>query len=310
MDSGDISRFDYLKLRHLKLLELLHETGSLRRAAELLFVTQPAVTLMLQELEKMFDAPLVLRSHRGVKLTGAGMEVRERLRVALNEISTARHAARHAYRPEYLRIGALPTVLIDLLPEAISKLHVAGTLPRIWIREGTVETLLSALIKGELDCVVARMGSFRESSKFLDELRFDIIGEESLHMICSADNALKKKKEVKLDEVVSLPWIVPHVGSLTRDVFNDIFLREGLRPPLPTIESMSFYSNINIVMRTNMLTLAPTTAVKRFGKSVHVLPVPLAYTPAPIGLISRLKNMDMSSIQLLRQELLLLRSEL
>ncbi|WP_151635884.1 LysR family transcriptional regulator [Noviherbaspirillum aerium] len=300
IETSDLSRFDHLKIRHLKLLELLQETGSFRRAATLLCVTQPAVTTMVRDLERMFGAPLVTRSRSGAILTAAGIEVRERLRVAMNEIDAARRAAINSDKPQILRIGALPAALVELIPAAIRRLDLAGNLPRISIHEATVETLLNMLARGELDCVVARIGSGNLYDRHLYRFHHDLMGEESLHVICCINHPIAKKKKVSLKDISLLPWVLPPVGSLTRDTFDDIFIRAGLRPPSPIIESHFFYTNINIIMRTNMLAVAPTSAIEKFGHMIHVLPVRFTYTPAPIALIYRQENEHLPTVHAFR----------
>ena len=61
------AHYDRLRLRHMRLLQLIEEKGSLRAVAEQLNLSQPAVSVMLRDLEDAFKAVLVHRSARGVR---------------------------------------------------------------------------------------------------------------------------------------------------------------------------------------------------------------------------------------------------
>src|SRR5690606_35462026 len=62
---------DRLRIRHLRLLELIADTGSLTSTAAALKISQPAATKMLQELERALGCTLVNRTPKGGMLTAA-----------------------------------------------------------------------------------------------------------------------------------------------------------------------------------------------------------------------------------------------
>ena len=71
---------DRLRIRHLKLLEMIESHDSLRTIAEVLNTSQPALSQLVRDLENAFDASLVKRSARGVSLTPAGRLALQRVR--------------------------------------------------------------------------------------------------------------------------------------------------------------------------------------------------------------------------------------
>src|SRR3954447_21692719 len=85
-------RLERLRVRHLKLLELVGASGSLSAAAAALRISQPSATKLLQDLESAFGHVLVDRTTRGGKLSTAGERVLERLRIATGALD-AIHAA-------------------------------------------------------------------------------------------------------------------------------------------------------------------------------------------------------------------------
>jgi DNA-binding transcriptional LysR family regulator len=99
-----------LRLKHLQLLDLIHSTGSLRRAAGALYLTQPAVTAMLKELEHAFGNQLVARDSQGAALTAAGLALRVRLNALLDELRIASGEA-GSQAPMRLRVGAMTAMM-------------------------------------------------------------------------------------------------------------------------------------------------------------------------------------------------------
>src|SRR3546814_7160888 len=88
------SRFAQLRLKHLLLLNLIDESRSISKAANALNLTQPAVSIMLKELEAVFRATLVARTRQGAALTNAGKAARDRFYIALNELQAIQNANR------------------------------------------------------------------------------------------------------------------------------------------------------------------------------------------------------------------------
>ena len=70
-------------LRHFRSFVAVAEEGHIGRAARRLFITQPALSRQMQQLEREIDAPILVRTARGVELTEAGTELLVKARVAL-----------------------------------------------------------------------------------------------------------------------------------------------------------------------------------------------------------------------------------
>ena len=86
MESSVNSRLSSLRFRNLKLLRLIIEHGSVRKAADVLCVTQPAASAMLQEVEQVLGIGLFIRSRSGMVPTPALVSLVQRLTVIENEI--------------------------------------------------------------------------------------------------------------------------------------------------------------------------------------------------------------------------------
>src|SRR5689334_11281252 len=146
-----------MRLRHIEVFHAIMRTGSLSKAAELLCVSQPAVSKVLAHAERSTGLTLFNRVHGRLQPTREAellFSETQKLQVNLDSI---RDLARNlALQPEgHLRIGCLPSLGLSLIPPAVEAFHAAY--PRVSLRIQTrhTEELLNALLTRDLDLAVA-----------------------------------------------------------------------------------------------------------------------------------------------------------
>lgn len=148
-----------IKFRHLDAFSAIARSGSLKRAAEHLNLTQPAMSKTLKELEQIAGARLMDRDRAGVRLTAEGD-------VFLQFAEQSTNALRHGLRAvrgggglsDTLRIGALPSVAGTLLPRAVQRFTKGAPGTLVEIQEGQHHDLTAQLRSGTLDLLVGRLG--------------------------------------------------------------------------------------------------------------------------------------------------------
>jgi len=265
---------DFLRLRHLRLLELVARGGSLAAAARELHLSQPAVTKMLHELEAAFGTALVARGARGGSLTAQGQLALQRLLLGLSHFDAALAAGRsgRADLPT-LRLGMAPLVSVSLLPRALRDLERRRLPMRFLLRESTVAGLLQLLAAGEVDAVIGRAEP--DALIALRGARFVQVPLEGEQLViaCSPAHRLAKARRINLATLQEQDWVIAATGSYTRRLFDSLFLAEGLQPPTPVVESMSFHTNLQLVHALGLLTLAPAVAVNLYQRMGLVQPV-------------------------------------
>jgi LysR family transcriptional regulator, hydrogen peroxide-inducible genes activator len=143
-------------LRQLQYLKLLAEHKSFMAAAEAAFVSQPALSSGIAELEKILNARLVDRSRGQVILTAVGEETLKRAEDILARAEDLVEAARGADRPlsGRFRLGVIPTIAPFLLPKALLRLRSEFKDLRLFLREDQTARLIAALKTGVLDAAV------------------------------------------------------------------------------------------------------------------------------------------------------------
>ena len=268
-------RMDLLRVRHLKLLQLVASTGSLTAAAQEPRISQPASTKLLQELERAVGCSLVDRSVRGGSLSAAGQRTLERMRIAIGALdAVAQAGATPPYRP-LVRIGTLPLVGVELIPRMVALLSERGQLPRLTIHESNVAAVLGMLREGAIDCVIGRIDSDRLEGR-ADELRITRLTRDDYAVACAPTHPLAGRRRLALGALRTHDWIVAPHGTHTRQVFEMRFASQGLQPPLPLIECSAFHTNLSTVSTCPLLTVAPQSAVQSYVRLGRVRQLDLA----------------------------------
>lgn len=275
-------RLGWLRIRHLHLLDRIQALGSLSAAAGAIGVSQPAATLLLRELEDAFGVPLVERMRTGGQLNAAGIQVHERLRVALNALMAAKAAAVAAPAPPLVRIGMLPLVGIELLPSVVSRLEKSGDLPRIDVQLGTVGSLTKMLSDGLVDCLVSSLDDEIAPAQ-VGRFRTTPLWNEGLAIIAALGHPLLSRPSLGLTELHNETWILTPQGSRNRRLLDSFFTRAGLESPPSHIETNSFHICVELAARSRLLTAVPESALQAYTDRVCQLPV---RTDIPSGWLS------------------------
>lgn len=267
------NRLLQLRVRHLTLLERIDALGSLSAVAEQLSLTQPSVTGMLHELEAAFQTPLVERDRQGARLTAAGLSALTRLRLALNTLSGLEKDLAGPTDRRHLRIGVLSNAMLRLVPQAIAALHRQGMNITFEFRELSVEELIGGLLDNSLDCAIGRVGAGVLATQEQARLYIQPLREDPLVIVSAPNHPLASRKRVLLRELHNEGWVLLPPGTQSRLAFDQAFIQEGLVPPEPLAESLSFYSNFHLVNRTALLTTVPASTLSYLSEANLVRPV-------------------------------------
>jgi DNA-binding transcriptional LysR family regulator len=148
-----------MELRHLRYFVAVAEELHFRRAAERLYVAQPAVSEQIRKLEAELGVRLFDRTHRSVFLTEPGKALLAEARRVLRLADAAQHAARSASERTRarLRVGYVPDVLPSSVPRALQHLCTAGTGVEVSLETGTPLGLIAGVRDGAVDAAVVSL---------------------------------------------------------------------------------------------------------------------------------------------------------
>jgi DNA-binding transcriptional LysR family regulator len=150
---------EYLNPIELQAFVTLAEYLHFGRAAELLHVTQPALSKQIQRLEGKVGGALVARGYRDVRLTEAGQVLLTRARIVLQESSTALDAATRAVRGELgrLRIGFGVAMIEKLLPDVLLRFRTRYPGVELRLQDMSTPSQVTALALGQIDVGFVRL---------------------------------------------------------------------------------------------------------------------------------------------------------
>ena len=276
-----------LKTRHLQVFLAVAKAGSMQRAAREVNLTQPAISKMIVELEKTFGAPLFERSKRGVAPTECGRALIGRAQLALNDLESAKDEIAAIARGVIgrVRVGVLPVAEARLLSSTLLALRKTAPGLAVQIEDGTRDVMLSALRRGEIDCVIGRL----DAGEGDRDLHIEKLIQLPVAIVVSSSHPLTRKRRLSWADLLLYPWILPHRGAPIRTAIDREFTDIGLTPPIPAIESTSFRLIEAVVSETDMIgiiTYEASLSYTRTGE-IAVLPIKLSNPLPHIGVITR-----------------------
>ena len=148
-----------MELRQLRYFVAVAEELHFRRAAERLYVAQPAVSEQIRKLEAELGVRLFDRTPRQVALTAAGAALLEEARRVLSQAETAQFAARNAHlrAGSRLRLGYPADALPGVVPRGLRRLATSAPAIDVEFETGDAPQLIGALRKRHLDAVVTAL---------------------------------------------------------------------------------------------------------------------------------------------------------
>jgi DNA-binding transcriptional LysR family regulator len=212
--------------RRLQVFHAVAKHRSFTKAAEALYMTQPAVTFQVKQLEEQFNARLFDRSHGRISLTSAGelvLDYAERI-LKLSAELEARMAETSGEIAGPLAIGASLTNGEFILPQVIGEFQALYPRVQILLSVGNSELIESRVADRTLDL------GFIESPSHLANLATEDICEDELVVICAPGSGIARLRRAEPVQLVEHPYVRREPGSGTRE-FADRYLRsQGISP--------------------------------------------------------------------------------
>ncbi|MGN6287121.1 MAG: LysR substrate-binding domain-containing protein [Afipia sp.] len=145
-----------ISLKQLRYFDAVARSGHFGRAAEQCAVTQPALSMQIQELEKTLGIQLLERSRNGVMLTEGGKDIAQRAARVLADVRDIVDAARRqgGVLSGPLRLGVIPSIAPYILPQLLPTVRNAFPDLDLHIRETQTQLLTRELLDGQLDLLL------------------------------------------------------------------------------------------------------------------------------------------------------------
>jgi DNA-binding transcriptional LysR family regulator len=281
-----IARLDHLRIKQLHFIELLAALGSLARTAERLAMSPSAASMMLKEIEGIFGTKLFERKGRGMALTQQGQALLPRCHTVLGEVNAMGASISETVAP-LLRIGAFPHTTTTVLPQIVQALITHPTAWQVKLVPGNAEQLLAKFVAGEIDLMLGQMPSPALVADYSKELAQRVLYQGQLAIVTRRGHPLTDGRKLQLIDLLQWPWVLPELQSTTRVALSSAFLRLGLTPPSPVVQSPSFFYSLSIAAHTDLLTCCALSPALLSSHPTSILPVNIGLDPTPVALIWR-----------------------
>ena len=204
---------DLPTIRQLQCLVAVAENLHFRRAAEACYITQPALSAQIQQLERLVGTRLFERTNRRVLPTAAGTAMAKKARDLLAQIEELTESAAAFKTPlsGILRLGIIPTIAPYLLPRALKEVHRRYPDLRLFLREDRTERLVQLQSEGLLDVLLvaleSNLGDAETLPMFVDRFLLAV----------PARHRLRNRKRVREQDLAEEQALLLDDGHCLRD---------------------------------------------------------------------------------------------
>ncbi len=212
--------------RRLQVFHAVAKNLSFTKAAEALYMTQPAVTFQIKQLEEQLNTRLFDRGHGRITLTPAGeiaLEYAERILALSDEMETRLGEMTGLMRGPLL-VGASTTIAEFMLPRVLGEFNSLYPQVRARLMVANSETIGNRIAEHTLDIGLI------ESPVKQPGLQCEICCDDELQVICTPDYPLAKFDEIDPKSLLEYEFISREPGSGTREVTDSYLRAAGVDP--------------------------------------------------------------------------------
>jgi DNA-binding transcriptional LysR family regulator len=213
-----------MNLQQLRTFRVVAQQRSYSRAAQLLYLSQPGVSLQVRALEQSIGMPLFERSGRQLRLTEAGvalLDYADRILSLVDESQQALEELGNARRG-IVRVAASTTAGIYIVPRALGGFHRQNPGVRLTLDVVNRFTVAERLLRDEVD--VAVMGLIEDAH----DLQVEPFLRNELVVIASPHHPLAQRKHIAVSELVNDTMLLREQGSGTRTDIERMFAKGQL----------------------------------------------------------------------------------
>lgn len=274
------------RLRHLQVLVRLADLGSVKRTAEAIGLSQPAVTHLLADLERLVEVTLFQRHARGVRPSAAAEEL---LPLARRILATAAQgaqalAARRDRGAGTVRLAASTAAVNGFLARtlpAFTRMH-----PDILVHVSDLDNSAPAIESGIGD---ADLVACREPEVLPEGWRFCALADDRYAIVTSPGAPLARRRRVRLAELGGEHWLLPPTDSAAHRTFDALVERLQWQPRLVQVVTRNLSLTWAMLAADASLMLVPYSVVRQLVEARQLAELridePMPFTP--IGLLSR-----------------------
>jgi len=244
-----------LNFRQIRAFVSVAQLKSFTRAAALLHLSQPALTVQIRKLEEALRSRLLDRNSRSVELTRIGREllpVFVRTLQDIDAVVTESHE-QSAGRRGTVRVAALPSFAASLLPDVILVCRKQNPNLGFVVRDAIASRVIQLVRSEEVDIGITG-GEFADA-----ELEVIHEVQDQLCLVFPARHPIGRLKRIGIEDIVDLPLVLTDPATSVRALVEAAFLGLGRRP-LMACETTYMMTAVAMVRAGLGLTILPASA--------------------------------------------------
>ena len=271
---------------HLESFVEVARRGNVSRAAEALFLTQPAITARLKSLEGGLGVELFVRTPRGMKLSDAGRAFLPYAQRTIATVDEGRQLMANLRQGTTgtLVIAAAPAVSTYVLPDILRVFRTTHPNVRLGVRTGHTEEVLEMVLRGEAHIGIGR------PIRHPDIELIPVLDDEML-LVVSARHPFARRGKVRMDELAAERLILFDRTSSYHELTSSLFRQAGV-VPMSTLELDNVEAAKKMVQQGLGVALLPRMALSTELKARSLRPVKLVGAPPISRPIVALRRKD------------------
>ncbi|MGY0399125.1 MAG: LysR family transcriptional regulator [Ostreibacterium sp.] len=276
-----------IKVQDLRMIIALDENGTILNAANVMGLSQPAITKRLQDLERDLGITLFHRMSRGVEPTPYGEIIIKHAHIILNQLRSAEGEVSDLSTGlgGRLRIGIPVAASTNLVSDAIIKLLKKRKNVQVTMVEDYNIRLIPLLKRGNIDLIVGRLPN---KSQY-DDINIEAFYKESLQIVVRKKHPLASKEKVSIEDLLAWNWLMPPQDSIMYNKIELFFKKNNLTMPEASVYSLSHVGSLRVLDHQDLIAAFPRESIadKVEMSRIKVLDINLTDEATEIGIITR-----------------------
>ncbi|MTI38481.1 LysR family transcriptional regulator, partial [Fulvivirga lutimaris] len=256
--------------RHVQYFLTLAEELHFRRAAEKLFIAQPALTRQIKNLEQELGTVLFKRDKRNVSLTPSGRFLQQEGYQLLKKVEMIKSsiADMGSTLTGVVNIGCIGSAMTQILPHLINEMGEQFPKVKTNIVETTTLNLLNQLLDGQIDIMIGR------PHKEISNVHSEKIFTDSTLLVIANNSKWNINENSNVSELMDIPFIIfpRSAGTFFRDQIINICSYHGFSPQVMH-ESINAFSILKLVEKDIGISVMPKSITQGYNLQVNYLEI-------------------------------------
>ena len=215
-----------LSLNQLRAFHFAANCGSISRAAEKLFITQPGVSAQIKALEMRYGTLLFVRGKKRLELTECGKRLHKITKRIFGLVDEADELLSHPNSavPAVLKIGSTKMLVRYLLGRYIPRFRESFPEIQFQVNEGCSEEMVQGVIENRNELAIVGRVRYHPSLKIIPFIKDEVV------LLAAAGHRLCRKGIVSVEDLKGENLILRETGSANRRIVEEVFEAQGIAP--------------------------------------------------------------------------------